>query len=609
MEAANSGYLKYDEGRMDGASVRVSMLPHGRGGGRAAEDLSHSLFWGFDAVLNAPERKIDPAAIPPEPEAPGPLDAADASDSMFWTANPNHSLLLINDLKHKGQVYVDDFATRNIAWTKLLRRFAVASLLLPVYILSSFRGPQELNSEHKVVVPRPSRSYQALVFMTGTLYWAVLMTSTLLYFIARPADISTMEVLLPVALHFFCFFVEALLRSVELVTVENFEDAANRIMCRMHVTGTSYAWNRLDTQPSKFVPTDMLRGGSREGIQPDDDDEDDEDEPMVGVPGPASRGGPQAVPEKENLVSPAAPIKTGTASLKDLVNLILHRQDPASDESGGRLLLVTTIICAAIYAAIPEVMRLMTKVYSREHSAAFYIVTCSGILTNFIICLVALDALAKSVAQLKLRVAIAKTFTQLNSKTAASSLGLFHFELQTIENLWGWLTLRSYLLRRGKTPQARVEIILSASFAFLVPLALMLAIDFFFSKSPVSIFIVSTFFFCFAVASYLLLCVWNGVKIQAIYRDQDVLLAEQLAIHYRICTTRDTELHHRLSNLHAAIGKIMEILKNSAGDGVVLSVLGFSINENFSRVLIGGLLSLVSAGGSSLLRQSVGVLN
>lgn len=97
------------------------------------------------------------------------------------------------------------------------------------------------------MVPRPSRTYQAVVFIVGTLYWAVLMGSTLLYFIARPADISVTEVLLPVALHFFCFFVEALLRSVELVSVENFDDAADRIMCRMHVTGTSYAWNAVST--------------------------------------------------------------------------------------------------------------------------------------------------------------------------------------------------------------------------------------------------------------------------------------------------------------------------------------------------------------------------
>jgi len=63
--------------------------------------------------------------------------------------------------------------------------------------------------------------------------------------------------------------------------------------------------------------------------------------------------------------------------------------------------------------------------------------------TNFVICAVALDALSKSVAQLRFRVGIARGFTQLTSKTACSSLGLFHFELQTIENLWGWLTLRS----------------------------------------------------------------------------------------------------------------------------------------------------------------------
>merc|ERR1712137_18127 len=102
--------------------------------------------------------------------------------------------------------------------------------------------------------------------------------------------------------------------------------------------------------------------------------------------------------------------------------------------------------------------------------------------TNFILCLVALDALAKSVKQLKFRVGIARCFTQLTSKTAASTLGLFHFELQTIENLWGWLTLRAYLLRRGKKPQARVEVILSASLAFLVQLSLMLVLDFIFSK-------------------------------------------------------------------------------------------------------------------------------
>jgi hypothetical protein len=177
------------------------------------------------------------------------------------------------------------------------------------------------------------------------------------------------------------------------------------------------------------------------------------------------------------------------------------------------------------------------------------------------------------------------------------------------------------LLRRGKRPQARVEVILSSSFAFLVPLSLMLALDFLFSKTPVSIFIVSSFYFCFVVASYLLLCVWSGVRIQAIYRDPDVLLSEQLAIHYRICTTRDVELHHRLVNLHKAIAKIMEILQKSAGSGglclfpvflffefellVVLSILGFSINENFSRVLIGALLSLASAGFSSMLRYVV----
>lgn len=69
------------------------------------------------------------------------MEGGDLSDSLFWTSNPNHSLLLINDLKcavllgsgldsplrrHKGQVYIDDVSTKSIAWTKLFRRFVIA---------------------------------------------------------------------------------------------------------------------------------------------------------------------------------------------------------------------------------------------------------------------------------------------------------------------------------------------------------------------------------------------------------------------------------------------------------------------------------------------------
>lgn len=67
---------------------------------------------------------------------------------------------------------------------------AAQSLLLPLYILQSFRAPQELDSDHKLVVPRPSRIYQAVVFVVGTLYWALLLGSTLLYLITRPTGIT-----------------------------------------------------------------------------------------------------------------------------------------------------------------------------------------------------------------------------------------------------------------------------------------------------------------------------------------------------------------------------------------------------------------------------------
>jgi hypothetical protein len=75
---------------------RIPMLRKERGA--QAEDLSQSLFFGFNSVLNARDPRIDAGAIPPEP-APAGVDQS--SDAYFWSSNPNHSLLLINDLKHK----------------------------------------------------------------------------------------------------------------------------------------------------------------------------------------------------------------------------------------------------------------------------------------------------------------------------------------------------------------------------------------------------------------------------------------------------------------------------------------------------------------------------
>ena len=556
------------------------------------EDLSMSLFNGFDTVLNAPDLKIDPSSIPPEPDAPSPV--VDQSDAYFWSANPNHSLLLINDLKHKGQVNVDDVSSYTIAWDKLLRRWTVASLLLPVYILYSLReGQRHPNG------PRLSRLYRIGIFVVGTLYWLILFVSSFVYFIWQPEALSLTEVLLPLVLHFFCFFIEALLCSLEMTSGNDLDSAADRIMCKMQVTGTSYAWH--ETMDMGFLPPELRSSAAGSGERGEDDNEEAGEVVEQGHRRSQTNDSTPQHPEKENIVSPMGlPQARGTALLKDLVNLILARQDHLKGRE-RRWLALLSLACAGTYAFLPQLMRLASRtVYASAQPASFWIVSLSTMVTNFCICIVALDALSKSVSQLKFRVGIAKSFTQLTSKTAASSLGLFHFELQTIENLWGWLTLRSYLLRRGRKPQARVEVILSASFAFLVPLSLMLALDFIFSRTPVSIFIVSSFFFCFVVASYLLLCVWHGVSIQSIYKDPDVLLSEQLAIHYRICTTpQDSELHLRLYNLHKAIDKIMQILQ-TAGPG--LSILGFTINENFSRVLIGGLLSLASAGFSSILQ-------
>lgn len=498
---------------------------------------------------------------------------------------------------------MDDLSSNVIAWDRLFRRFLLASFALPLYVVLSYRGSSALGPAPQ---PPPSRvSFRVAVFVFATLYWLILYGCSALYFIARPPDISITEALLPLLLHFFCFFVEALLCSIEMSSAEHFDEAADRMMCKMHVSGTSFQWTtRVD---AGWLPDSLKTSSGGPGAEDSDSEEGGhgpESENLVSPNSSVRRSGSVPLESHADVTAAAAAGQLSggmrRAQLTELVNMILKRQEAFKD---GPWLGIATIVCSAVYAFLPQVMRLASGTYRAQSAGvAFFIVAAGAVVTNFIICAVALDALAKSVSQLKFRRNIARSFMQLTSKTAAATLGLFYFELQTIENLWGWLTLRSYLLRRGKRPQARVEVILSAAFAFLAPLALMLALDVLLSKTPVSIFIVSSFYFCFVLASFLLLCVWHGVHIQATYRDQDVLMSEQLAIHYRICTTRDPDLHKRLKHLHDAIAKIMHIMQSSAGTGVVLSILGFAINENFARVLIGGLLSLASAGFSSVLR-------
>ena len=327
---------------------RIPMLRYrGERTGGQAEDLSQSLFFGFNSVLNGRDARIDAGKLPPEPLAPS--EVVDQSDAYFWSSNPNHSLLLINDLKFdwrsflscssshffrflgtsiffffffftqmsfkplfslslsvRGQVYIDDVSSNSIAWDKLLRRWLVASLLLPLYILYSLRGtaPNPHLNMDQMPQPRASPVYRGAVFVVGTLYYIILFGSSVLYFFTRPSAISVTEVLLPLALHFFCFFVEALLCSIELTSVESFDEAADRIMCRMEVTGTSYAWQAVDTG---FLPPNLRT--SESGADMGEDDVELDGSGNV----PAASDTPvEEAPERENIVAPSgAPVARG----------------------------------------------------------------------------------------------------------------------------------------------------------------------------------------------------------------------------------------------------------------------------------------------------------
>lgn len=133
----------------------------------------------------------------------------------------------------------------------------------------------------------------------------------------------------------------------------------------------------------------------------------------------------------------------------------------------------------------------------------------------------------------KQRFLYAKLFSHLTSSRRAKKSDLPHFRLNKVRNIKTWLSVRSYLKRRG--PQRSVDVIVSAAFMLTLLLLAFLSVEWI--KDSVylhSQFNLEALLWSFALGTFLLRFMTLGTKINRKYRSISVLITEQINLYLQI---------------------------------------------------------------------------
>ncbi|GAB0086776.1 Protein phtf [Sergentomyia squamirostris] len=133
----------------------------------------------------------------------------------------------------------------------------------------------------------------------------------------------------------------------------------------------------------------------------------------------------------------------------------------------------------------------------------------------------------------KQRFLYAKLFSHLTSSRRAQKSELPHFRLNKVRNIKTWLSVRSYLKRRG--PQRSVDVIVSAAFILTLLLLAFLSVEWL-KDSPHmhTQYNIEALIWSSALGTYLLRFMTLGTKLNRKYRSISVLITEQINLYLQI---------------------------------------------------------------------------
>ncbi|KAL3890661.1 hypothetical protein ACJMK2_002942 [Sinanodonta woodiana] len=162
------------------------------------------------------------------------------------------------------------------------------------------------------------------------------------------------------------------------------------------------------------------------------------------------------------------------------------------------------------------------------------LIVINGIIQR--LCLSSIFFFLHSVADrtFKQRLLYAKHFCYLTSSRRARKFDMPHFRLNKVRNIKTWLSLRSYLKKRG--PQRSVDMIVSSSFLLTIILLILMCLQLLQEPDTYLDCLCNweLLMWCLALGVYLLRFMTLGLKINKKYRNLSVLITEQINLYLQM---------------------------------------------------------------------------
>ncbi|KAM4582467.1 putative homeodomain transcription factor 1 isoform 2-T2 [Fundulus diaphanus] len=226
-------------------------------------------------------------------------------------------------------------------------------------------------------------------------------------------------------------------------------------------------------------------------------------------------------------------------------------------------------------------------------ACAFFLIT-----TVLRVCLTGLFFFMMCVAErtYKQRLLFAKYFSHLTSARKAKKSEIPHFRLKKVQNIKMWLSLRSFLRRRG--PQRSVDVIVSTVFLLALSISFIICAQLLHSHKTFlgSLINWELVVWCFCLVPFLLRLATLGSETNSKYSNSSVLLTEQINLYLKM--EKKPNKKEQLTIVNNVLKLATKLMKEL---DTPFRLLGLTMNPliyNFTKVVI---LSAVSAVVSDLL--------
>ncbi|XP_023018004.2 putative homeodomain transcription factor [Leptinotarsa decemlineata] len=161
-----------------------------------------------------------------------------------------------------------------------------------------------------------------------------------------------------------------------------------------------------------------------------------------------------------------------------------------------------------------------------------YVVMTISSIQRWILASTIFFLLAVAEKTFKQRLLYAKLFSHLTSSRRAKKSDIPHFRLNKVLNIKTWLSVRSYLKKRG--PQRSVDVIVSTAFVANLLLLTFLCVEVLKDTVFFSQYYLEALIWCIGLGILLLRFMTLGTKINKKYRNLSVLITEQINLHLQI---------------------------------------------------------------------------